>query len=64
LKTDILLQVGYWVAFLRGDEKEMHRMVQDSPNVRGAQAIILSEQAETEAYHGRLEKSREFSRTV
>ena len=62
LKTDILLQVGYWVAFLRGDEKEMHRMVQDSPNVRGAQAIILSEQAETEAYHGRLEKSREFSR--
>jgi serine/threonine protein kinase/Tfp pilus assembly protein PilF len=60
-KTDILLQAGYWAAFLRDDKKEMDRIVQESPNVRGAQTIILSEQAETEAYHGRIEKSREFA---
>ncbi|MFZ0815766.1 MAG: protein kinase [Candidatus Sulfotelmatobacter sp.] len=61
LKTDILLQAAYWAAFLRDDKNEMDRIVQESPNVRGAQTIILSEQAETEAYHGRIEKSREFA---
>jgi serine/threonine protein kinase/Tfp pilus assembly protein PilF len=64
LKTDILLQAGYWAAFLRDDKKEMDRIVQESSNVRGAQTIILSEQAETEAYHGRIGKSREFARAA
>ncbi|MGA3349051.1 MAG: protein kinase [Candidatus Sulfotelmatobacter sp.] len=61
LQTDILLQVGYWIAFLRNDKNEMEHIVQQSLNVRGAQTLLLSEQAETEAYHGRLVKARELS---
>jgi eukaryotic-like serine/threonine-protein kinase len=61
LQTDVLLQVAYWIAFVRDDKKEMEHIVQQSLEVRGAQTLLLSEQAETEAYHGRLEKARAFS---
>ena len=61
LKTDVVLLGEYWVAFLRGDEKEMDRIVKESLDVRGAQTPILSEQAQTEGFHGRLGKAREFS---
>ena len=62
LQTDVLLQAHYWIAFLRNDEKEMERLVQRSSDVPGAQAILLSEQSNTAAYHGHFEKAREFSR--
>ncbi|MGB0007823.1 MAG: protein kinase [Candidatus Sulfotelmatobacter sp.] len=64
LQTDILLQAHYWIAFLRNDEKEMERLVQRSSEVPGAQAILLSEQSNTAAYHGHFEKAREFSRAA
>ena len=64
LQTDILLQGHYWIAFLRNDEKEMERLVQRSSEVPGAQAILLSEQSNTAAYHGHFEKAREFSRAA
>jgi serine/threonine protein kinase/tetratricopeptide (TPR) repeat protein len=64
LQTDILLQGHYWIAFLRNDEKEMERLVQRSSDVAGAQAILLSEQSNTAAYHGHFEKAREFSRAA
>ena len=64
LQTDSLLQAHYWIAFLRNDEKEMERLVQRSSDLRGAQAILLSEQSNTAAYHGHFEKAREFSRAA
>jgi len=64
LQTDILLQAHYWIAFLRNNEKEMERLVQRSSDVPGAQAILLSEQSNTAAYHGHFEKAREFSRAA
>ena len=64
LQTDILLQAHYWIAFLRNDDKEMERLVQRSSDVPGAQAILLSEQSNTAAYHGHFEKAREFSRAA
>ena len=64
LQTDILLQAHYWMAFLRNDEKEMERLVQRSSDLPGAQAILLSEQSNTAAYHGHFEKAREFSRAA
>jgi tetratricopeptide (TPR) repeat protein len=64
LQTDVLLQAAYWVAFLRDDKTEMERLIQHSPDVPGAQATLLSEQSDTEAYHGRFEKARELSRAA
>jgi DNA-binding winged helix-turn-helix (wHTH) protein/tetratricopeptide (TPR) repeat protein len=61
LQTDFLLQVLYWRAFLRNDEKEMQRILVQSSDVPGAQALILSQQANTEAYHGHFEKADELS---
>jgi len=64
LRTDTLLQAHYWIAFLRNDEKEMERLVQRSSDLPGAQAILLSEQSNTAAYHGHFEKARESSRAA
>jgi eukaryotic-like serine/threonine-protein kinase len=64
LQTDTLLQAHYWIAFLRNDEKEMERLVQRSSDLPGAQAILLSEQSNTAAYHGHFQKAREFSRAA
>jgi serine/threonine protein kinase/tetratricopeptide (TPR) repeat protein len=64
LQTDTLLQAHYWIAFLRNDDKEMERLAQRSSDLPGAQAILLSEQSNTAAYHGHFEKAREFSRAA
>ena len=64
LQTDSLLQAHYWIAFLDNDEKEMERLVQRSSDLPGAQAILLSEQSNTAAYHGHFEQAREFSRAA
>ncbi len=61
LRTEDLLLGEYWVAFLRNDENEMDRIAKESVDVSGAQTVVLAEQAETEAYHGRLSRAREFS---
>jgi len=63
-QTDYLLQVKYWKAFLAGDSGEMQRILQDSSEVAGAQSLLLSEQANTEAYHGRYEKARQLSQVA
>jgi hypothetical protein len=60
-QTDFLLQVIYWKAFLRNDGAEMQRILVQSSDVPGAQALILSQQANTEAYHGHFEKADELS---
>ena len=57
LRTDFLLQVNYWGSFVRNDQAGMQRAVQQSASVPGAQGLLLSEQANTYAYHGELNKS-------
>ena len=62
LQTDLLQAANYWVAFLRGDQPEMQRLLQQSLSVRGGQAVLLAEQSNTEAYYGHLKKADERSR--
>jgi tetratricopeptide (TPR) repeat protein len=61
LLTDFLLQVSYWRAFLRNDGADMQRILVQSPDVPGAQALLLSQQANTEAYRGHFEKADELT---
>jgi DNA-binding winged helix-turn-helix (wHTH) protein/tetratricopeptide (TPR) repeat protein len=60
-QTAFLLQVRYWKAFLRNDGAEMQRILVQSSDVPGAQGLILTQQANTEAYHGHFEKADELS---
>ena len=61
LRTDSLLQAHYWIAFLHDDERGMEQLAQRSADVPGVQAVLLSEQSNTAAYHGHFEKARELS---
>jgi len=56
-----LLQANYWLAFVRSDSAEMQRVLLRSADVAGAQALLLSARADTEAYYGHMEKAAELS---
>jgi tetratricopeptide (TPR) repeat protein len=57
MHTDFLLQVNYWDSFLRNDQAEMQRAVDQSAGLPGARGRLLSEQASTDAYRGEFDKS-------
>jgi DNA-binding winged helix-turn-helix (wHTH) protein/Flp pilus assembly protein TadD len=61
LQSDYLLQVHYWRAFLLDDSKQMGRVLSQAAGVPGAQFLLLSEQANTEAYSGHFRKARQLS---
>lgn len=61
LHTDYLLQANYWLAFLRGDERGMERLVHESIGTPGSYHLLLAEQAHTESYHGRFDRSRSLT---
>jgi hypothetical protein len=63
-QTDYLLQVKYWIAFDRDDSAEMQNILQGSPEIPGAQSLLLTEQANTEAYYGRFKKAGEISQVA
>jgi serine/threonine protein kinase/tetratricopeptide (TPR) repeat protein len=52
----------YYVAFLRGDATQMEQQVAWSAGKPGDETPLLSAQSDTEAYYGRLNKARYFSR--
>jgi eukaryotic-like serine/threonine-protein kinase len=54
--------VIYQAAFLNGDSAEMERQVAWAAGKSGSEDTMLSFQSDTEAYHGRLTKARDFSR--
>src|SRR5260370_20207981 len=59
----VWLHVGlYGVASLQGDAAEMGRLVALAAGKPGIKDMLLSEQADTEGFYGRLAKAREFSR--
>jgi tetratricopeptide (TPR) repeat protein len=51
----------YALAFLRNDEDGMQKQVALTSGKAGYEDNLLSLQSETEAYHGRLKKAREYS---
>jgi eukaryotic-like serine/threonine-protein kinase len=51
----------YTLAFLRNDEEAMQKQFAVAMGKPGHEDILLSAQSETEAYHGRLKKAREYS---
>jgi serine/threonine protein kinase/tetratricopeptide (TPR) repeat protein len=52
----------YNLAFLRNDPAEMERQVAWGAGKPAVEDQLLATQAETEAYYGRLEKARDYSR--
>src|ERR1700730_2339040 len=52
----------YSLAFLRGDAAQMEQQVGWGAGKPGDEDLLLSAQADTEAYYGRLSKARDFSR--
>jgi serine/threonine protein kinase len=51
----------YVLAFLRNDEDGIQKQVALALGKAGYEDILLSMQSDTEAYHGRLKKAREYS---
>jgi len=52
----------YGVAFLQGDTAEMQQQLSWAMGKPQAENLLLSAQSDTEAFYGRLESAREFSR--
>ena len=61
-RTDNLVQGKYWIAFLHGDRAATQALILKSADIPGAPSLLLSEQANTEAYYGHYEKARALSR--
>jgi len=57
-----LRQNIYYLAFALGDEAEMRQQVSWAAGRPGEEDVLLSSESDTEAYYGRLEKARDFSR--
>jgi tetratricopeptide (TPR) repeat protein len=62
LDTPPLHVALYAVASVQGDTAEMARQAAWSAGKPGVEDILLSEQADTEAFYGRAAKARDFSR--
>jgi DNA-binding winged helix-turn-helix (wHTH) protein/tetratricopeptide (TPR) repeat protein len=63
-QTEYLIQVNYWMAFLHGDRDGMARVAADTSKTADAKSLMLSEQANTEAYYGHFEKARTLSKAA
>ena len=63
-QTDYLLQAKYYRAFVSRDDAEMRRLLSQASDVPGAQSLLLSEQANTEAYYGHFQRARDLTRAA
>jgi tetratricopeptide (TPR) repeat protein len=52
----------YLLAFLRGDTTQMAQQLEWAMGKPGYEDQLLSQQSDTEAYYGRIDKARDFSR--
>jgi tetratricopeptide (TPR) repeat protein len=57
-----LRQSAYWLAFLQNDQATMRQQVAAVAREPGGDGALLSSESDTEAFYGRLERAREFSR--
>ena len=62
LESADLLDGRYHVDFLKDNVSEMERLVANAAGKPGTEDVLLADQADTEAYHGRLGKERELAR--
>jgi eukaryotic-like serine/threonine-protein kinase len=62
LEGDYLHWCIYQMAFLKGDTAEMQRQLEWAAGKPGSEDLLLSFQADTEAYSGHLVQARDFSR--
>ena len=62
LGSPYLLQYKYSLDFLRGDAAGMQEQLLLATGVPRTEDVLLSAQADTEAYYGQLEQARNFSR--
>jgi len=60
LEHEYVAVVSYLLAFMRDDTNEMRRLLNASKSSPDDRDILLSSQADTEAFHGRLRKAHEF----
>jgi tetratricopeptide (TPR) repeat protein len=57
-----LREFMYYIAFLRGDAAQMEEQVAWAAGKPGDEDFLLSTQSDTEAFYGRMNRAREFSR--
>src|SRR2546425_4339094 len=62
LDSGFLRLMMYDLGLLRGDSTQMEQQLAWGSGKPGDEDILLSAQSDTEAYHGRLTKARDFSR--
>jgi DNA-binding winged helix-turn-helix (wHTH) protein/tetratricopeptide (TPR) repeat protein len=61
LENELMIQSRYWLAFLKGDETQMAKMVSAAMGKAGAEDLLLATQADTEGWHGKLKNARELT---
>ena len=59
LESEFLLSNRYFLAFLHDDADEMKKLVAGAAGKPGSEDVVLGQQSDTEAYHGRFVKARE-----
>jgi eukaryotic-like serine/threonine-protein kinase len=57
-----LRQNIYFLAFLHGDDSQMRQQLSWAAGRLGEEDLLLSTESDTEAYYGRLDEARDFSR--
>ncbi len=62
LESELLLANRYLLAFLKGDTSQMGQLLAAAMGKPGTEDLLFATQANTEAWHGRLEKARELTR--
>jgi len=59
-----MLQMGYWLAFLKSDTAQMAQLVSAAMGKPGAEDLLLAMQADTEGWYGRLKNAHELTGRV
>lgn len=62
LENEYLLANIYQLAFLKGDDPRMAKVLAEASGKPGTEDILLATQADTEGWYGRLKRGREFTR--
>jgi tetratricopeptide (TPR) repeat protein len=61
LENEFLLQVRYWLAFLKGNAAQMAQLVSAAMGKPGSEALLLATQAATEGWYGKLKNAHELT---
>ena len=62
LESEFLLVNRYLLAFLKGDAAQMERFASAAMGKPGTEDLLLAEQADTQAWYGKLKNARELTR--